>query len=210
MTSQWPHTPPHQTPPHQTPQHQIPPQQAPPQGPNQYGAYPPPMPKPERPAPVDVGTAAQLLWVVAVLGVIQAVAAMVLVVREKSTFVDELMTNPSVKSGEVAMTRENVEMLFYVGIAVTGVVILLLTGLFVLFVHFMRKGRNWARTLLTVVSVTMVVWTVPVLFGIGSDGSNIALAVGGVQILQAVVAVGAVVLMHRKDSNGYFSKLPAS
>ncbi|MCQ4121945.1 hypothetical protein [Rhodococcus tibetensis] len=203
MTSQWPQTPPQQTPPQQTP----------PQGPNPHGLpYPPPVPqpKPDRPAPVDVGTAAQLLWVVAVLGVIQAVAAMALVVGEKSTFVDELMTNPKVKSGEVAMTRENVEMLFYVGIAVTGVLILLLTGLFVLFVHFMRKGRNWARTLLTVVSVTMVVWTVPVLFGIGSDGSSIALAIGGVQILQAVVAVGAVVLMHRKDSNSYFSKLPPS
>jgi hypothetical protein len=54
------------------------------------------------------------------------------------------------------------------------------------------------------------VWTVPVLFGIGSDGSGTALALGGVQILQAVVAVGAVVLMHRKDSNSYFLRLPPS
>ena len=108
------------------------------------------------------------------------------------------------------MSRDSVESLFYVGIGFTVVLILILTGLFLLFVHFMRKGRNWARMLLTIACVMMVVWTVPVLFGIGSDGSGTALALGGVQILQAVVAVGAVVLMHRKDSNSYFLRLPPS
>ncbi|MFF2111310.1 hypothetical protein CJ179_19585 [Rhodococcus sp. ACS1] len=199
MTQQWPPTPPHQAPHQQSPSpHNFP--------------YPPPVPqpKPERPAPVDVGTAAQLLWVVAVLGLVQALAAMVLVVGEKSTFVDELMKNPSFTSGEVDMTRDGVEKLFYVGIGFTVVLILILTGLFVLFVHFMRKGRNWARMLITIACVMMVVWTIPVLFGIGSDGSASALALGGVQILQAVVAVGAVVLMHRKDSNSYFLRLPPS
>ena len=199
MTQQWPPTPPHQAP------HQ--------QGPSPHNfPYPPPVPqpKPERPAPVDVGTAAQLLWAVAVLGLIQALGAMVLVVGEKSTFVDELMKNPSFTSGEVDMTRDSVEKLFYVGIGFTVVLILILTGLFLLFVHFMRKGRNWARMLITIACVMMVVWTIPVLFGIGSDGTGTALALGGVQILQAVVAVGAVVLMHRKDSNSYFLRLPPS
>ncbi|MBC2639406.1 MULTISPECIES: hypothetical protein [unclassified Rhodococcus (in: high G+C Gram-positive bacteria)] len=198
MTQQWPPTP-----------HQAPHQQGP--APQNF-PYPPPVPqqKPERPAPVDVGTAAQLLWAVAGLGLIQALAAMVFVVGEKSTFVDELMKNPSVTSGEVDMSRDSVESLFYVGIGFTVVLMLILTGLFVLFVHFMRKGRNWARMLLTIACVMMVVWTVPVLFGIGSDGSRTALALGGVQILQAVVAVGAVVLMHRKDANSYFLRLPPS
>ncbi|MFZ2178890.1 MAG: hypothetical protein WAW17_33625, partial [Rhodococcus sp. (in: high G+C Gram-positive bacteria)] len=214
MTEQWPPSPP--SPPDQAPGHQQYGHQQ--YGHQQYGhqqdgapqyGYPPqPAPEPERPVPVDVGTAAQLLWIVAGLGLVQALAAMIIVVGERATFVDELMNNPGVVSGEVDITRENVEMLFYVGIGLTVAIIVLLTALFLLFVRFMRKGRNWARMLVSIVSVMMIVWTVPVLFGLGSDGSTTSLVVGGVQILQAVVALGAVVLMHRKDSNSYFLRFP--
>ncbi|MEV0948040.1 hypothetical protein [Rhodococcus sp. NPDC049939] len=195
MTEQWPPTPPHQ------------------QGPFPHDRQYPPArdPEPERPVPVDVGTAAQLLWVVAGLGLIQALVAMIAVVGEKSTFVDQLMNNPAIASSEGELSRSTVETLFYVGIGFTGVVILALTGLFLLFVRFMRKGRNWARMLLTVACGTIVVLTVPALFGIGSDGGgSVSLLLGGVQILQAVATVGAVVLMHRKDSTAYFLRLPPS
>ncbi|AOW93202.1 hypothetical protein BFN03_12635 [Rhodococcus sp. WMMA185] len=194
MTEQWPPTPPHQ------------------QGPSPNNLpYPPPVPesKPERPVPVDVGTAAQLLWAVAGLGLIQALVGTIVILGEKSTFVDQLLSDPRVTSNEIDLSRTAAENLFYVGIGVLGVFILLFTTLFLLFVHFMRKGRNWARMLLTLGCATIVAWAIMAVSATGSGGSG-ALVLGGVQILQAVAAVGAIVLMHRKDSTAYFLRLPPS
>lgn len=158
---------------------------------------------------MDVGTAAQLLWAVAGLGLIQALVGTIVILGEKSTFVDQLLSDPRVTSNEIDLSRTAAENLFYVGIGVLGVFILLFTTLFLLFVHFMRKGRNWARMLLTLGCATIVAWAIMAVSATGSGGSG-ALVLGGVQILQAVAAVGAIVLMHRKDSTAYFLRLPPS
>ncbi|WP_072690728.1 hypothetical protein [Rhodococcus marinonascens] len=194
MTEQWPQTPPHQ------------------QGPSPHNLpYPPPIPepKPERPVPVDVGTAAQLLWVVAGLGLIQALVAMTAILGEKSTFADQLLNEPAITSSEIDLSRDTAENLLFVAIGFLGLFILMFTALFLLIVYFMRKGRNWARKLLTIGCATIVALTVMAV-STTESGGGAELALGGVQILQAVVAVGAVVLMHRKDSAAYFLRLPPS
>ena len=63
----------------------------------------------------------------------------------------------------------------------------------------MSRGKNWARMLLTFCGVFMLVSAIPVIFGLGGDGGAATLLFGGAEILQAVAAVGAIVMMHRKS-----------
>lgn len=72
----------------------------------------------------------------------------------------------------------------------------------------MSRGKNWARMLLTFCGVFMLVSAIPVIFGLGGDGGAATLLFGGAEILQAVAAVGAIVMMHRKESNPYFLRFP--
>lgn len=183
------------------------------QPPYPQGAYPqyspPQQADPDRPMPQDVGTASQLWWVVAALGFLQLLFALPVIWRDKDSFVDQLMDDPRITEMDGEFTRETAESLLMVGFGVVVVVALVFTALFVLFVHFMRRGKNWARIVLTFLGVMIAVQAVPVLFGIGTgDGDLGIVALGGVQILQAVAVVGAIVLMHRKDSSRYFLKFP--
>ncbi|NLU84124.1 hypothetical protein [Rhodococcus sp. HNM0569] len=180
----------------------------------QFPQYPAaPEPSGAQPAlpPVDVGTARHLWWVVAVLGAIQGFAAIAVLWGDRDSFVDQLMDDPALREAGADVGRSEVETLFAVGMGLTAVIILAVTAVFVLFVRFMYRGKLWARTLLTVLGVVMVVWTVPVLFGVGTDGfggdtggTGTVVALGAVQILQAVAAVGAIVVMHRREADEYF------
>lgn len=187
---------------------QQPPHQPYPQQP--YGQYSfPPEDERQRPMPQDVGTASQLWWVVAALGLLQLFVVLPVIWGDKDTYIDELMNDPSVAELEGEFTRETAETILLVGFGVTVVLALILTAVFVLFVHFMRKGRNWARHVLTFVGVFLAVQAIPVLFGIGTGDGGLGMVLyGGVQILQAVTIVGAIVLMHRRESSNYFLKVP--
>lgn len=179
-------------------------------GPPPAEPYPqPPANEPQRPMPQDVGTASQLWWVVAALGLLQLFVAIPVIWADKDSFIDQLMDDPRVAEMEGEFTRDTAETLLMAGFGVVVVVALLFTAVFVLFVHFMRRGKNWARMVLTLLGVILAVQAVPVLFGLGAgDGGLGIIVMGGVQILQAVAIVGAIFLMHRKESNSYFLKLP--
>ncbi|NLE79372.1 MAG: hypothetical protein GX610_07255 [Rhodococcus sp.] len=197
MNDQWP--PSGQQPPHQ--------QQPYPQQP--YGQYSfPPEDEGQRPMPQDVGTAAQLWWVVAALGLLQFFVSIPAIWGERDTFIDQLMNDPSIAELEGDFTRETAETVLMASFGVAAVLALIVTGVFVLFVHFMRKGKNWARFVLTFLGIILVFSTLPVLFGFGAGEGAAAVLLGGVQILQAVIIVGAIVLMHRRESSNYFLKVP--
>ncbi len=68
----------------------------------------------------------------------------------------------------------------------------------------MRKGKNWARMLLTMAGVFTVFSALPTGSAPGRASGTAALLMGGRGNLQAVAAIGAIVLMHRKESNAYF------
>ncbi|QNG21456.1 hypothetical protein G4H71_15665 [Rhodococcus triatomae] len=163
---------------------------------------------PPRPAPVDVHTARHLWWAVAGLGLLQGLMAVAVVAGDRDAFVDQLLREPTVQSGEVTLDQGAVETLFAVGIGVTALIVVVVTALFLLIVRTMTRGRAWARTVLTVVGVLLTVMTVPLLFGAGDDfapaGATGTMLLGAAQILQAVTAVGAIVLMYRKESNAFF------
>ncbi|WP_137725238.1 hypothetical protein [Prescottella subtropica] len=173
------------------------------------GQYPMPPAAPEhKPVPTDVATAFQLWLGVAGLGVVYLISALAFVYSDRTTFVDQLM-DEFAKQPDVQVTREQAEQLLVFGLVGTGILMtLVLGGLTLLLAFKMRKGRNWARMLLTMAGVFTVFSALPTLFGVGAATGGAALVMGGAGILQAVVAVGAIVLMHRKESNAYFLNLP--
>ncbi|QCQ92327.1 hypothetical protein [Rhodococcus sp. SGAir0479] len=197
-----------------SPQYSSEPPQQPgpyPQYPTPPGQYPMPPAAPERrPVPADVTTAFQLWFAVIALGVVYLVAALMFVHSDRATFVDQLMDELAKQQPGLEVSRSEVDQLLTLGLVGTGVVLaLVLGGLTVLFAFKMRKGRNWARMVLTMAGVFTVFSAIPTVFGAGAATGTAALVMGGAGILQAVVAVGAIVLMHRKESNAYFLNLPA-
>ncbi|MGC0365457.1 hypothetical protein ABH922_003441 [Rhodococcus sp. 27YEA15] len=201
MTEQWP--PPRREPPYENqPFQELGPMPTNPvQG---YPGYPGGRPAEPEP-PIDVVTAVQLWWAVAILGVLQGGAMIAVILGRKSMFVDEMMKNPA--AAEAGLTRSEVDAMFPLVIGVCVVMIVVVTAVFLLFVRSMSRGKNWARMLLTFGGVFMVVSAIPVFTGLG-DGGGAMLLLGGAQILQAVAAVGAIVMMHRRDSNPYFLRFP--
>lgn len=171
------------------------------------GAYPPPAPVPAKPEPpVDVVTAFQLLCAVAALGVVNMIASLLSVYSDRDTYVDQLLADVAAQDASIHIGRDTAQSLLVVGLGVTALIGLGVTALYLLFVFKMRAGRNWARMLVTIIGVMTVFFAIPTVFGlVGSGGA--ALVAGGAGILQAVASVGAIVLMHRAESNRYF--LPA-
>jgi hypothetical protein len=195
------------------PQNPWPPQGPAPQGPwgpqnQQWPSSPPPGQQPNEPqaVPVDVVTAFQLLCGVAVLGIVNMIATLVAVYADRATFVDQLLADIAVQDPSLEVGRDTVETVVIAGLGVTALLGLGVTALYLLFVFKMRAGRNWARMLVTMIGALMVVFALPSLFGL-VGGGGAAIVSGAAGILQAVLSVGAIVLLHRAESNRYF--LPA-
>lgn len=205
MTEPWP--PPRQEPPYDNQQYQNQQYQ------NQFHPLGP-MPtnssnlsgKQHREPPIDVVTAIQLWWAVAVLGIVQGGAMIMMMIGQKSSFIDEMISNPA--AVEAGLVRSDIEKVFPMAVVVSVVMIVVVTALFLLIVRFMSRGKNVARMLLTFGGVFMLVSAIPVVLGLGSGGDAASLLFGGAQILQALAAVAAIVMMHRKDSNPYFLRFP--
>jgi hypothetical protein len=71
-------------------------------------------------------------------------------------------------------------------------------------VHQLRRGRLWARTLLDLVAVILVIGAVGAMVGLASVSGIARLIAGAAAILQAVLAGGAVFLCHRREADVYF------
>lgn len=179
---------------------------------NQWPPAHPPLPQPPappepQPTPVDVVTAFQLLCAVAVLGVVNMIATLVAVFADRESFVDQLLKEVAAQDPAVQVGRDTAETVVVLGLGVTAMIGLCVTALYLLFVFKMRAGRNWARMLVTMIGSLMVVFALPSLFGLAGGGGGAAMVSGAAGILQAVLSVGAIVLLHRAESNRYF--LPA-
>ncbi|MGW0043803.1 hypothetical protein [Rhodococcus sp. NPDC003348] len=153
---------------------------------------------------MDVVTAFQLLYAVAALGLVNMIASLLSVYADRDTYVDQLLRDVAAQDATVQIGRDTAQTLLVVGLGLTALIGLGATALYLLFVHKMRAGRNWARMLVTMIGVMMVFVAIPSLFGLGAGGGGAVIVAGGAGILQAVLAVGAIVLMHRGDSNRYF------
>lgn len=179
------------------------------QWPHQAPGYlPPATTGPGRPVPVDVQTAFQLWWGVAGLGVVYLFGALAMVYADRDAYTDQLLKDFAAQNVEVALTRSTAEQLLLVGLGITALLGFAVTALFLLFVYRMRRGRNWARMVLTMIGIFLLFSAIPTIFGFGAAGGGAAVVVGVAGIVQAVLAVGAIVLMHRRESNRYFLRLP--
>jgi hypothetical protein len=84
-----------------------------------------------------------------------------------------------------------------------GVIVVVLGGLFALLTVFIAKGANWARIVTTVLAAIGVLFTLPSLFGLGSQDQPVVSTV--VSLLQLALVVAAVVLLYRPDAHRWFS-----
>jgi hypothetical protein len=90
-----------------------------------------------------------------------------------------------------------------VGITVLIAVVL---GIVVLtFLVLMRAGYRWARTVLTGGALTSILYTASSLFTVQRP-TVAALVYAGTGIIGAVLLAGGIVLVHRKDGHGYFTR----
>ncbi|MFZ2527694.1 MAG: hypothetical protein WAX14_08585 [Rhodococcus sp. (in: high G+C Gram-positive bacteria)] len=158
--------------------------------------------------PVDVGTAYQLWCGVLIFGVVSTITSAVVMWRERHAFVDQMLAQMPAMSEADTPTRDQMLMLLPFGLGIAAVGGLVILGLLYLVVRQILRGKNWARMLLTLLGVFMTLSTVPTLFGVGAGTGAESWVLGIVGILQSVLTVGAIVLMHRRESNLYFLRIP--
>jgi hypothetical protein len=163
---------------------------------------------PPRTTPEDVVTAFQLWWAVAGFGLAQLVCAMLGALGDRDAIVDQLLTDMARRDPDVALSRNTAELFVFAGLVLAVVIGVVLAAFVLLVAHQMRRGRMWARTVLTGLGSVLVVLAVPAVFGLGVATGAVAIVTGALGILGAVAAAGAIVLMHRKDSNSYFLPPP--
>lgn len=90
-------------------------------------------------------------------------------------------------------------------LALSVVFTLIIAAIVLTFQILMRHGYRWARTVLTGGGVASVVYTAMNLFGV--ERPPLAAVVFAVAtILGAVLIVGGVYLLHRKDANAFFTR----
>ena len=164
----------------------------------------------ERPVPVDVGTAAQLWWGVIAFGLVDVTAMLIQLFGQRTELAEEFSKSLTTDQPDTTVTISNPESLVVAGLGIAAVIALLVAGLFVLIVRKMERGRNWARMVLTIFGVMQGIGAISSLFGLASPDGTLALITGASGIVQGVLAVGAIVLLHRRESNAYFLRFPRS
>ncbi|MGU3584807.1 hypothetical protein ACLBYD_16705 [Rhodococcus sp. C26F] len=166
-----------------------------------------PGPAANRPVPGDVTTAHQLWCGVLALAVVSLAASLADLLSRREELLD-LMTTMAADQAVEGVTTEQLESAVPVLVALTAGIGLVIVGLLYLVVRQLLKAKNWARMLLTLLGVFMSLSTLPTVFGVGVGEGGAGWILGVVGILQAVATVGAIVLMHRRDANRFFLRLP--
>ncbi|MFG1790026.1 hypothetical protein [Nocardia sp. NPDC049149] len=166
--------------------------------PRPIGAAPPP----QAPMPVDVGTARQLWWGVVGFGVVQLVASVVAALSQRHTFAKQVFDQAREKDPQVTLaSAELMVALVYVVVVLIGLVVAVVA---LVIVHQFARGKLWARTLLTIAGVWLVVIGVGALFAFNAVTGTASLVAGGAAIVQAVLSGGAIYLSHRPEATAYF------
>lgn len=182
-----------------------PPPPYPPQYPQQPPGPPYPGPSPQQPKPpipVDLDTVRTLWQCAAVVGMISLCCG--LIGMDRAAMARKLLDEFNRKYPAAQITLGEANTYVWVELGLAALVGAGLWALALFFVRRMRQGRNWARLLLTLVGMFQVVTGIVTLLGVGALHGKLELVSGGLGILQAVVAGGAIYLMHRPDVNKYF------
>jgi hypothetical protein len=90
-------------------------------------------------------------------------------------------------------------------LAISAVFVFVLAAIVLTFLILMRHGYRWARTLLTGGAVASVVYVATSLFTVDRPTAA-AVTYAAVAIVGSVLIAGGVVLLHRKDAHGFFTR----
>ncbi|MFC9875205.1 hypothetical protein [Nocardia salmonicida] len=159
--------------------------------------------KPETlPVPEDVGTARQLWWAVAGLGVVYTFASVITMTGERDElskqFLDEM------HKSDPNFPASTVDAMVLVAFALTALVGVLLAGVTVAIAHQLGRGKSWARTVLTVVAIWLGLGAIATMFTFSAVTNPATIVAGGSAIVQGVLAAGAAFLSYRPESTKYF------
>ncbi|MFD4457151.1 hypothetical protein [Nocardia sp. NPDC058480] len=159
--------------------------------------------KPETlPMPEDVGTARQLWWAIAGLGVVYTLASVFTMTGERDKlskqFLDEM------HKSDPNFPASTVDVMVLVAFGLTALVGVLLAGVTVAIAHQLGRGKSWARTVLTVVAVWLGLGAIATMFTFSAVANPATIVAGGSAIVQGVLAAGAAFLSYRPESTKYF------
>jgi hypothetical protein len=130
----------------------------------------------------------------AVLSVISGIVTIISVSSTRQAIIDQLKNTSGLKTNGV--TVEQLADASIAGVTALSIVTLIFWAVtFVLFAIFMRRGANWARIVLTVLTVLSLV-NIP--WGYFSGA------------LQVIAAIVATVLIWLKPASAYFAAVKAS
>ncbi|WP_068052707.1 hypothetical protein [Nocardia xishanensis] len=168
--------------------------------------YPRPMgvvPVPHRPPmPEDIRTARQLWWAIIGFGVVQLVGTVLTSLQRRADLDQRMFDQGKAGDPNFAMaTAELLVSLMLVAMVLAGLA--LAAGAFAV-VHQFGRGKLWARTVLAVLAVWLVLGAVAALFALDAVTGVASLVAGGAAIVQGVLAGGALFLSFRPDSTTYF------
>jgi hypothetical protein len=90
-------------------------------------------------------------------------------------------------------------------LAISVVFVIVLAAIVLTFLILMRHGYRWARTLLTGGAGASVVYAVTSLFTVDRPTAA-AVTFAATAIFGSVLIAGGVVLLHRKDAHGFFTR----
>jgi len=154
-------------------------------------------PRPTAAAPTTVNSAFYIYLVLAALAVLNVI----LVVT--SGELDKALDAPGVQDSGLSV--QSLVTAVRVTAIVTGVIVV---ALYVLFAVKMRAGRNWARIVLTVLTVLSLLSRFTVSASVTINGQEYAATSGNVVgWISAIGGLIAVVLMYLPDSNKYFDAM---
>jgi hypothetical protein len=89
--------------------------------------------------------------------------------------------------------------------AISAVFVVVLSAVVMTFMILMRQGYRWARAMLTGGGIASVVYTGTNLFTVDRTPAA-AVAYAVTAIVGAVLIVGGVYLLHRKDAHAFFTR----
>ena len=169
---------------------------APPPPPGAFPAYAAAQATPvERPTsiPTTVNTAFWLYIASALLSVISGIITISLVGGDHAAIVRQLQNSNADLHGQNIDTLANAAVGVAIGVSIVTLIFWAVT--FVLFAFLMRRGANWARIVLTVLTALSLV-NIPNGFGTAA--------------LQVVLSIVAVILIWLRPSNAWFAAIKAS
>ncbi|MFD3703643.1 hypothetical protein ACFWUP_10875 [Nocardia sp. NPDC058658] len=152
--------------------------------------------------PEDVGTARQLWWGIAGLGVVYTGASVVTMMGERDKLTKQFLDE--MHKADPSFPASTIDLMVLVAFALTALVGLLLAGVTVAVAHQLGRGKSWARTVLMVIAVWLGLGAVTTMFTFSAVANPATIVAGGTAIVQGVLAAGAAYLSYRPESTKYF------